>query len=113
MPYIDSDIPNNIFFKAFVGETLRLLMFFFFFFLPKVCGLVSRILWQDGKPEKCHSFFKNIVRKHQEFSRLDNYANNLITQIVSKQNIFILKISYLFQLALTVCLFLSLVWGGW
>ena len=46
MPHIDSDIPNNIFYSVFAGETLRIdcSTIFFSDFLCKDQELVSKVL---------------------------------------------------------------------
>ena len=87
MAYIDSKIPINIFYSAFVGETLVIVRSSLRFpdFLPKVRELVSRIIRKGGQVRKCHSSLKKIINKNQEdSSRFDNGANYFIMQILLK-----------------------------
>ena len=62
MLHIDSNIPNNIFYSVFAGETLRIdcSTIFFSDFLGKDQELVSRILRQDVQVQKSHSFSKKL-----------------------------------------------------
>ena len=85
-PHADSDTPNNIFYSAFVGETLRTASSVLHF-LPKVHELVSRLLRQGSKVRKCYSSLKKLIKKHQEsFSKFDDDVNYLLRQIFSKRN---------------------------
>ena len=82
-PLADSDTPNNIFYSAFVGETLRTACSLLHF-LPKVHELVSRLLRQGSKVRKCYSSLKKLIMKHQEsFSKFDDDGNYLLRQIFS------------------------------
>ena len=89
MAYIDSKIPINIFYSAFVGETLVIVRSSLRFpdFLPKVREkfVVSRIIRKGGQVRKCHSSLKKIINKNQEdSSKFDNGANYFIMQILLK-----------------------------
>ena len=85
-PHADSDTPNNIFYSAFVGETLRTASSLLHF-LPKVHELVSRLLRQGSKVRKCYLSLKKLIKKHQEsFSKFDDDVNYLLRQILSKRN---------------------------
>ena len=68
MPHIYSNIPNNIFYSVFTGETLRIdcSTIFFSDFLCKDQELVSKILRQGRQVQKSHSFSKKTLNKHQE-----------------------------------------------
>ena len=67
MPHIDSNIPNNILNSALsVDQTQSIarLTLHLSDFLPEVCTLVSGILRQVGKVQKCHSPLKKILIKN-------------------------------------------------
>ena len=84
--HIDSNIPNNIFYSAFSGETFRIgrSTRHFSDFLPRVSELISKILRQGGKVRKYYSSLKKFINKHEEdFSKFDNDAYYLIRQILS------------------------------
>ena len=77
----------NIFYLELDGETLRVIhsTLHFSHFDPNVCELVSTILQQSGKVQKCNSSFKKNINKYQEkFSKFHKDANYPIRQIISK-----------------------------
>ena len=109
IPHIDINISNNIFYSAFLGETLRLACSTLYFsdFFPKIRKLLLRTLRQGGKVGKCYSSLKRVITKHQEdFSKFNKNSNHIIRKILSK--IWWWFYVYLFQLALKFCLFCSL-----
>lgn len=79
MPYIDSNILNNIFYSAFVCEILRRARSSLHFSVLKVCESVSRLLGQGVKVQNCYSSLKKNIDKYPEdCSKFDNDTNYLI-----------------------------------
>ena len=71
----------NTFHSAFASKALKVAgsTLDFCYFPPRVSELVSRILWQGGKVQKCHSFLKKKKKNPQEvFSKFDNGVSYLI-----------------------------------
>ena len=85
MPYLDSNIPQNIFYSALVGEVLRIARSTLLLddFLPKACELVNRIKNQGGNKTKCKYSLKKIINKHHEdFCKYDKNLSNLLDKIL-------------------------------
>ena len=81
MPYVNSNIPEKIFYSALVGEMLRIARSTLRFsdFLPKACDLVSRMSKQGAQKTKCRSSLKKIINKHgTDFSKFNFDTNTFI-----------------------------------
>jgi len=85
MPYLNSNIPQNIFYSALVGEILRIARSTLLFedFIPKACELVSRMYRQGAQKHKSIRSIKKIITKHDEdFSKFNQRTCDIINNLL-------------------------------
>ena len=80
MPQIDSNIPNNIFYSAFVGETHRIAgsTLHFSNFLPNIREY-------HGKVRNYENFIYLIMKHQEDYTKFVNDANYLIKKSSQKR----------------------------
>ena len=86
MPYLSSNIPQNIFYSSLVGEILRIARSTLLFedFVPKACDLISRMNNQGAIKQKTIRSIKKIIGKHQhDFSKYNQGTLDIINKITN------------------------------
>ena len=89
MPYLSSNIPQNIFYSALIGEILRIARSTLMYedFIPKACALVSRMYKQGAQKQKSIRSIKKIIQKHEkDFIKFNQETNNVINELMIHLN---------------------------
>ena len=85
MPYTSSNIPENIFYSAMVGEFLRIARSTLLYedFLPRVNELIRRLNNQGAKRHlSARNLRKVILRHHDDFSRFGVDPQKILDDII-------------------------------
>ena len=85
MPQRESNMPQNIFYSALMGEILRIARSTLLFedFLPKASALISRMKNQGAGKSRTVQSIKKIIEKHKnEFIKFGYNTNALIKGIL-------------------------------
>ena len=85
MPHINSNIPENIFYSALMGEFLRIARSTLLLqdFLGKAKGLTYRMISQGGKNYKIKRNLQKIINRHPtDFSKFEISPEQLIERLV-------------------------------
>ena len=86
MPYVSSNIPENIFYSAMVGEFLRIARSTLLFedFLPKTRDLIHRLNNQGAKQHTSMRHLRKIIQRHPEdFSHFRIETEDMLSQIIN------------------------------
>ena len=85
MPHKESNIPQNIFYSALMGEILRIARSTLLLddFVPKATQLISRMNKQGAGKYKLQNSLKRIIRNHKTgFIKFGHNTNSLIQNIL-------------------------------
>ena len=89
MPYLSSNIPQNIFYSALVGEILRIARSTLMYedFIPKACALVLRMYKQGAQKQKTIKSIRKIIHKHEEdFAKFNQKTYDVINELIIDLN---------------------------
>ena len=85
MPYTSSNIPENIFYSAMVGEFLRIARSTLLYedFLPRVTELIQRLNKQGAKKHLSTRNLRKIIHRHpNDFSHFGVDAQDILTALI-------------------------------